>query len=243
MPRLVDVCYALIYPAVTTIMGLAYGRSDGVCHSSMLPSGGGRFVPVGMDVMDCGPRTSIVSLGLLYAQFNVLPSYWVERPIFKNMAVIVGSIVTNTIYAFRTKLLVEVGIPLAAVWLSLQLWRRLALCFACVVNWYTWDQYKEFDEMLMRHCKVPCRCCEDGLKLLYMFYFLLFFAAGVYMINGVTDVTIQILSLDLTIPYLIYLVVLLRKPLDSPEVVDAAGAAAVSVMLPSDAPRSDGLSA
>ena len=242
-PRLADVCYALIYPAVTTIIGIALGSADGVCNSSMLPKAGGRFMPVGMDVMDCGPRESIVSLGALFAQFNVLPSYWGELNILKSMGVVVGSIVMNLLYAFETELLVVVGIPLAAVWVAMKLWNRLAVCFACVMNWYKWDTHKDFDEMLMKHCNFPFRCCEDGLKVLYAIYFLLFFVVGVYWINLVRDLVIQILSLDLTIPYLIYLVVLLRKPLDSKEVTDAAGAAAVAVMLPSGAPRSDQLSA
>ena len=242
-PRLADVCYALIYPAATTIIGIAFGNADGVCHSSMLPKAGGRFTPVGMDVMDCGPRESIVSLSVLFAQFNVLPSYWGELNIIKSMSVVVGSIVTNLLYAFETELLITVVIPLAAVWAAMMLWKRLGECFACVINWYSWDQYKEFDETLMKHCNLPFRCCEDGLKMLYAIEILIFFVLGVYWINLVRDLVILILSADLTIPYLIYLVVLLRKPLDSKEVTDAAGAVAVAAMLPSDAPRSEQLSA
>lgn len=243
MPRLADVCYALIYPAITTIMGIAYGSADGVCHRF---STGGRFVPIGMDVMDCGPQASIVSLSVLFTQFKVLPSYWGDRTILKNMGVFAGSTVMNFVYAFQTELLVEVGIPLVALWLSWELWRRLTLCWACIMQWYKclpedtgYNEY-EFDKMCMTHCKLGFPLCKVLFQVLMLIYFLVFFALGVYWINMVKELAILLLSLDFTIPELIVAVVLLRKP---DEIANAAGAAAVSVMLAADVPRSDELSA
>lgn len=214
MPLLADVGYALIYPAVDTFLGIAscyFGFSskcyaDGTCIRGRTCDEGlfgscaleGDVVPVGWDPIDCGPQASFMSMYMLAVQFWLLPKHWGELTALKLVAVVAGCFVISWLTAKQTTRLVEVGIPIATLYLAWKATDSLAKCWSCL-GMCPGGNYN--------------RC--SNIILVINLINVLVFAGGIWIIlDSFKNALLIFISLDYTVLWPIMLAIVLRNPPD-----------------------------
>ena len=222
-----DVCYALIYPAVDAFMGIASCSSqescsaDGICLTGSI--NGGKVVPVGWDVLDCGPRASCMSLIMLVVQFWLLPIYWGELTILKLVGVIGACFVISWLYAVGTIVLMGLLIPLGMLYTFLKAWQLLERffkqCADCDNGWPEWLQLT--------------------FRIMYVVFFFVALSWVWAFITVIKDLLTALVAMDVSLLYPIVLVIVLRTP---PDIGMHRVADSLSAVLSKDTPSSPILS-